>query len=275
MPEDLPVDILPASNEEYFPPPPTREQILMMQLADQETERWRRKMGMSRAEFVRTAAAMDIGFWAIDLIRPGIFGSYGALAHNTATTDACDLEWAGHKGLETLHNLPGEFVFDVQSHHVDPDGMWRVSNPAIEAFFAGVWPQSSPATGGKPSIGPGGYVRGGGAGEIDPIQNLSRSPPRRTRTTRCPSPKRPKRSTRSTTWPLPPSSRRPRRRRARPRPSLRRATRATAPRGTPIAITTTTITRPITGSRPANRLLQRHRRLQPGSTPGGRSCMRS
>jgi len=106
-------------------------------------------------------------------VRPGIFGNY-ATAHNTATTAACDLEWAGHKGLETLKNLPGEFVFDVQSHHVDPDGMWRVSNPAIEAFFVALWPQDSAATGGKPSIGPGGYVRGGGAGEVDPIQNLSR-----------------------------------------------------------------------------------------------------
>jgi predicted TIM-barrel fold metal-dependent hydrolase len=174
MPEDLPVDILPASNEEYFPPPPTREQIGIMRLADAETERLRRKLCMSRAEFVRTAAAMVIGFWAIDVIRPGIFGSYGALANNTATTDACDLEWAGRKGLETLSNLPGEFIFDVQSHHVDPDGLWRVTNPAIHAFFAALWPQASPITGGKPSIGPGGYIRGGGAGEIDPIQNLSR-----------------------------------------------------------------------------------------------------
>ncbi|MFL5840500.1 MAG: amidohydrolase family protein [Thermoleophilaceae bacterium] len=173
MPEDLPLDILPASNEEYFPPPPTREHIGMMRLANEETERWRRRMGMSRAQFVRTSAALAIGFWAIDVIRPGIFGNYGALAHNTATTDACDLEWAGRKGLETLSNLPGEFIFDVQSHHVDPDGLWRVTNPAIEAFFAGIWPQASPATGGQPSIGPGGYIRGGGAGEIDPIQNLS------------------------------------------------------------------------------------------------------
>ena len=174
MPEDLPVDILPASNDEYFPPPPTAEQIGMMRLADAETERWRRRMHMSRAEFVRSAAAMTIGFWAIDVIRPGIFGNYGALAHNTKTTAACDLEWAGRKGLETLSNLPGEFIFDVQSHHVDPDGLWRVTNPAIEAFFAAIWPQASPVTGGQPSIGPGGYIRGGGAGEIDPIQNLSR-----------------------------------------------------------------------------------------------------
>lgn len=145
----------------------------MMALADQETERWRRKFNMSRAEFVRTAAAMTIGFWAIDMIRPGVFGSYGALA-SSRTTDACDLEWAGRKGLETLRNLPGEFIFDVQSHHVDPDGLWRVTNPAIEVFFAAIWPQASPVTGDRPSLGPGGYIRGGGAGEIDPIQNLSR-----------------------------------------------------------------------------------------------------
>jgi predicted TIM-barrel fold metal-dependent hydrolase len=171
--EDLPVDVMPCSNEEYFPPPPSREQIGIMRLADQEVERWRRKFGMSRRQFVRTAAATVIGFWAIDMIRPGLFGNYG-FAHNTATTAACDLEWDGHKGLETLRNLPGEFIFDVQSHHVDPDGMWRVTNPAIEAFFAGIWPQASPATGGKPSVGPGGWIRGGGGGEVDPIQNLSR-----------------------------------------------------------------------------------------------------
>jgi predicted TIM-barrel fold metal-dependent hydrolase len=173
MPEDLPVDVMPCSNEEYFPFPPTREQVGIMRLADEETERLRRRFNMSRAEFVRTAAGMSIGFWAIDTVRKGMYGSYG-WAHNTATTNACDLEWDGKKGMETLNNLPGEFIFDVQSHHVDPDAMWRVTNPAIEAFFAGIWPQASPATGGKPSIGPGGYVRGGGAGEIDPIQNLSR-----------------------------------------------------------------------------------------------------
>ena len=171
--EDLPVDVMPCSNEEFFPPPPTKEQIGIMRLADAETERYRRKFGMSRAQFVRTAAATAIGFWAIDAVRKGTYGNYG-WAHNTATTAACDLEWDGRKGMETLRNLPGEFIFDVQSHHVDPDAEWRANNPAIHAFFAGIWPQSSAATGGKPSIGPGGEVRGGGAGEIDPIENLSR-----------------------------------------------------------------------------------------------------
>ncbi len=171
--EDLPVDVMPACNEEFFPPPPTREQIGIMHLADQETERYRRLFNMSRAQFVRTAAATAIGFWAIDFVRRGDYGNYG-WAHNTQTTHPCDLEWDGKKGLETLKNLPGEFIFDVQSHHVDPDGDWRVTNPAIHAFFNGIWPQASPVTGDGPSIGPGGHIRGGGAGEVDPIQNLSR-----------------------------------------------------------------------------------------------------
>ena len=173
MPEDLPVDVFPCSNEEYLPPPPSKSQRAIMRLANAETERMRRKFNMTRAEFVRTAAAMSIGFWAIDMVSPGLFGGFG-WSHNTKTTDACDLEWDGAKGMQTLRNLPGEFIFDVQSHHVDPDGMWRVSNPAIHAFFAALWPQSSAVTGDKPSVGPGGWVRGGGAGEVDPIENLSR-----------------------------------------------------------------------------------------------------
>jgi predicted TIM-barrel fold metal-dependent hydrolase len=173
MPEDLPVDVMPCSNDEYFPPPPSREQLAIMRLADRETERWRRKFHMSRGEFVRTATAMAIGFWAIDAVQMGRYGSYG-FAHNTATTDACDLEWDGKQGAESLFNLPGEFIFDVQSHHVDPDGLWRVSNPAFHAFFAAVWPQASALTGGGPGVRDDGSIRGGGAGEVDPIENLSR-----------------------------------------------------------------------------------------------------
>src|SRR3954452_490147 len=172
MSEDMPVDVLPCSNDEYFPPQPSKEQLAIMDLASREAERMRTRFGMSRRNFVRTAAATAIGFWAIDAVRQGSWGNYGFAS--SRTTDACDLEYDKKRGADTLRNLPGEFIFDVQSHHVDPHGMWRVNNPAIELFFAGVWPQASPATGDQPSIGPGGYLRGGGAGAVDPIQNLSR-----------------------------------------------------------------------------------------------------
>jgi hypothetical protein len=153
-PETLPVDVMPASNEEYLPPPPTKEQIAIMRLAEAETERYRRKFKMTRGQFVRTAAATAIGFWAIDTVMMGRYGHYGFAQGKRP--DACDLEWDGKKGAESLKNRRGEFIFDVQSHHVDPDGEWRVSNPAIHAFFAAVWPQSRQG------------------GETDPIENLGR-----------------------------------------------------------------------------------------------------
>ena len=42
------------------------------------------------------------------------------------------------------------------------------------AFFVALWPQASPALGDQPGIRDDGSIRGGGAGEIDPIENLSR-----------------------------------------------------------------------------------------------------
>ncbi|MGH2728721.1 MAG: hypothetical protein ACRDKS_17255, partial [Actinomycetota bacterium] len=169
--EDLPLDVMPYSNGEFFPPEPTVQQKLIMRLANEESERLRRKMGMSRRQFVRTAAAYTVGLWAINQI--GLRFGRDALADNTETTDACDLEWEGASGVATLGNMPGEFIFDIQSHHIDADGLWRVKNPAFEASFAAVWEQAGPL-GGTPGMRPDGTVRGFGAGEIDPIANLSR-----------------------------------------------------------------------------------------------------
>ncbi len=171
--EGLPVDILPCSNDEYAPLPVTPEQIAIMRLQNREVERWRRHFNMSRRQFVRTSAAMSIGMWSINAVMNTRWGSY-ALGHNTATTNACDLEWDEATDKSTLMNLPGEFVFDIQSHHVDPEGDWRVTNPAMMAFFVAVWPQASPALGDQPGLREDGSIRGGGAGEIDPVENMSR-----------------------------------------------------------------------------------------------------
>jgi predicted TIM-barrel fold metal-dependent hydrolase len=168
--EGLPVDVLPVSNGEFLPERPTPEQLAIMELANQETEAARSAFGMSRREFVRTAAAFSIGVWAINQITGTTWGGYNAYGHNTLTNAACDLENPNAQ----LKNRPGEFIFDVQSHHVDPNGTWRVTNPAIEAFFAAIWPQAGGVGGGLedpywPSQTP---FRGGR--EVDPIENLGR-----------------------------------------------------------------------------------------------------
>jgi uncharacterized protein len=167
--EDLPVDVYPASNGEFLPEAPTAEQHAIMRLANQETEAVRRRFGMSRREFVRTAAAMGIGIWAIDAVTAGRWGSYANATHEK-TNRACDLEWPGAQ----LDNMPGEFIFDVQSHHVDSAGTWRAANPSFHAVFFALWEQAGPL-GGTPGVREDGSVRGWGEGtEIDPIENLSR-----------------------------------------------------------------------------------------------------
>src|SRR3979411_2005566 len=88
--EGLPVDVLPCSNGEYIPAPPTEEQLTIMHLQDREVERWRRKFKMSRRRFVRTSMATAIGFWAIDVVSRRIWGNYGSAqaAYSTQTLDA-------------------------------------------------------------------------------------------------------------------------------------------------------------------------------------------
>lgn len=167
--EGLPVDVLPCSNGEFLPEDPTLDQLAIMELADRETERMRAKLNMSRRDFVRSAAAFSIGLWAINQVTGTTWGGYNAYGHNTLTNAACDLEWPNAQ----LHNAPGEFIFDVQSHHVDPNGQWRITNPAIEAFFAAIWPQAGGiASSGDPYWPTDTPFRGGR--EVDPIENLGR-----------------------------------------------------------------------------------------------------
>jgi uncharacterized protein len=176
--EDLPVDVYPCSNGEFAPEKPTAEQHAIMELQNAEIERQRQRFNMSRRQFVRTAGAMSIGVWAVSQITGGRWGSYAGAVQKD---DACDLNWEGAQ----LNNMPGEFIFDVQSHHIESGGEWRATNPGFHAFFTAIWSQSGPLGGtpfgnvlggefGSP-VGSDGKVRGWGYGEeLDPMENLSR-----------------------------------------------------------------------------------------------------
>ena len=122
------IDVMPASNGEYVPPDPTPAQRKIMALQSEKIEEVRRKFGMSRRQFVRTAAAYSIGVWAVDKVTGGKWGSY-AFAQNTKTTKACDLENPGAQ----LANLPGEFILDTQGHALDSsfNAKWRTQDPGL------------------------------------------------------------------------------------------------------------------------------------------------
>src|SRR5205814_511696 len=90
---DYPLANGPPGPGEFDPGPVTPEQHRIMTMAEEATEEARRRFGMTRREFVRTAAAYTIGLWAIDQVRGTEWGGYTAFAHNTKTWNACDLEW--------------------------------------------------------------------------------------------------------------------------------------------------------------------------------------
>ncbi len=161
--EDVAIDVLPASNGEYVPKDPTPAQLKIMALQNEKIEEVRRKFGMNRRQFVRTAAAYGIGVWAIDQVTGGKWGRF-AWADGTKTTAACDLENPGSQ----LANLPGEFILDTQGHALDSNGRWRTENPGFNAFLM-QW--TSQSMGEYPGYEDG--PRGFGAGELDPIENLS------------------------------------------------------------------------------------------------------
>jgi uncharacterized protein len=165
----LPVDVYPASNGEFLPEDVTPEQRMVMAVAEEETERQRRRFRMPRRDFVRSAAAYSIGLWAIDQVMGTTWGSYDVRADNTRTNAACDLEWPGAQ----MGNLPGEFIFDVQSHHIDSGGQWRVTNPAFEVVFAALWPQAGGVGDFEDPYWPSETPFRGGR-EVDPMENLSR-----------------------------------------------------------------------------------------------------
>src|SRR3954468_14646507 len=143
----MPVYVYPPSNGEFIPPPPTRAQHQIMALQNEHGEAARARLGMDRRTFVRSAAAVGIGFWAINQVMPTDWGRYVAGAGSSSPgpigDSACDLEFPEAQ----LNNLPGEFIFDVQTHHVDSAGEWRVNHPGVQAAFMALWEQSGPLGG--------------------------------------------------------------------------------------------------------------------------------
>jgi uncharacterized protein len=167
--EEPAIDVYPNSNGEFLPGRPTAEQHAIMALQNEKIEEVRRQFGMSRRAFVRTAAAMSIGVWAIGQVTNGRFGRY-AFAAEQKTAKMCDLAWPGAQ----MGNMPGEFIIDLQSHHLDSGGDWRLRNPRSHLIHAALWSQGGPL-GGRPGLYEDGSVRGfGQGGEIDPIENLGR-----------------------------------------------------------------------------------------------------
>jgi predicted TIM-barrel fold metal-dependent hydrolase len=97
-----------------------------------------RRLGLSRRDFVGSVLGTSTALYVINQIygcssseTTGGTGQYDVDAGMTEDADAA---------CEKL--MGDEFVFDVQTHHVNPDGSWRGNNPGMEQLLA-YWPQGS------------------------------------------------------------------------------------------------------------------------------------
>src|SRR5690242_5508695 len=104
----VPFPLSDVSNGEWCPRPPTATQCLAARLIAEECERGARRHGMTRAEFLRTAAATVIAFGVLNRLH-GLdqTGDAAALPLPPDLDAAC-----------AVLDHPF-FVMDVQTHHVD------------------------------------------------------------------------------------------------------------------------------------------------------------
>jgi predicted TIM-barrel fold metal-dependent hydrolase len=133
LPVQLPFEPGQASNGEFVPLEQTPTHRAAAALAHEAGERLARKQGLDRRRFLMSTAGIAVTLSAINLVGcddgdkkglpPGVEsgGVYNVPAD--ADPDAC-------RALEG-----DEFIFDVQTHHVDPRGEWVSLNPRGAEYF--------------------------------------------------------------------------------------------------------------------------------------------
>ena len=122
--EPLPLSFDPVSNGEYLPPPKTSREELAEKTIHRIAERDARRTGVSRRTFLTGACGMAATLATINRVYGGVGGYY------RITPDMLLEPGAAAQAVEGR-----EFIFDIQTHHVMPDGEWKEKNPGFAAVL--------------------------------------------------------------------------------------------------------------------------------------------
>jgi predicted TIM-barrel fold metal-dependent hydrolase len=95
-------------------------------------------LGISRRKFIESSAGTAAALLVINQVY-GCGGDGGGGGSDAAFAVDAEMTWDADAACERLAG--DEFIFDVQTHHVNPEGAWRTTNPAW-AFFFGSLPQA-------------------------------------------------------------------------------------------------------------------------------------
>jgi predicted TIM-barrel fold metal-dependent hydrolase len=125
----LPIPAQVISNEEFVPPPQTPEQREYEARALAISDRAARRHGLSRRDFLRTGGGMAASLLALNQV----YGPcYAVEAEEADDPKAFEEKWP-----------KDQFVFDIQTHHVDVSRKWYDDTPdgkAIQRFFRSLRP---------------------------------------------------------------------------------------------------------------------------------------
>lgn len=125
-PLESPVPFHAGSNGEFVPDEPgeraSRAEACLRELVDERC----RRLGTSRRTFLDSAAGTATALLVLQQLgcRPHSAGGYAVDDEST---------WDEGRACELLRR--GQFVFDVQTHHVDADGDWRKTDERWQQFM--------------------------------------------------------------------------------------------------------------------------------------------
>ena len=130
-PAPAPIPTRIASNEEFVPPPQSRRQKAFEERLAEISERAARRRGIERRQFLRTGSGMAAALLAMN----DIFGPcYDVSAAEVDEPEAFEERWP-----------KDQFIFDVQTHHVDIAQQWYDMAPdgqVVKSFFTQLRPNA-------------------------------------------------------------------------------------------------------------------------------------
>ena len=128
----LPIKVDSTSNGEYAPQPLSSVAVEANRAAFEYVTEVSRRLGISRRSLLISSAGAAATLSAMDKV----FASAGEGGGSYSLPDEASYEIAA---ADTVVG-GNEFIFDVQLHHVSPDGDWREKNPVF-AELIGAFPQ--------------------------------------------------------------------------------------------------------------------------------------
>src|SRR5262245_55156218 len=124
-----PIPFVPASNGEHWPRTPDARDRRAVAMFRELVDTNARRLGVSRRDFLKSSTGTAAALFVMNAAYGCGDDGPGYAVDAGATIDAA-------QACEALSG--DEFIFDVQTHHVNPMGDWREASPTWEAFFSSV-----------------------------------------------------------------------------------------------------------------------------------------